>query len=1185
DWRGRLTAAIGTAASADLTLVVGGTAAHRVAATGTLRPGPLVPGEWREVIGEELRLRAEAILGEDALTIDALELQAAGVSLSGSGRRGADGAIAATLEAAVADLRPVGAAIGQPVAGSARGRFEVTGTEAAPVVAATIDGSGLSLEDVRAAGVTLRATLRRSADATTIDGDGRIIGPEAGADLPPIGDIDWSLAGRVGDDGTVRIDRATVRAASAAIEAAGTLSADGRIAGTLDGRIERAVLAHLGAPVTGMATVRGEARADADGAIEGTFSGTLEQPQGEAALVALTGDRVAWSTRVRQTADGTIRLRDLMVEGRNAVLGGAATIAPDRTIDAEARLSLPRLEVLSGPLGRALAGSATINAAVRGDPARPTGTARIESPAITIDGQRLLKVNGEIGLRADGDAMVAPVTAKAEFEGALVTLAATIRERGPGAIAIDDLRATAAGARVSGRVLLADLMPAEGALRVEAEDLSGLTPFLGTRLGGSGRLDLRLERGARPRVAATARIERLVLPDLTTGGISLDATIDDPFGRAAGTASLDARVITTGGQTIDQLKIDARGSLADGMRTTIAASARRPKPLSLELAARIQREAGAVRATVSAADLRVEKRRITLGKPMRLAWSNGVASFEDVDVRLDDGRVTGSGRLAPDGAAVEIAIARLSLNTIGDMIGVPRLIGRLDGQVAIDTGGPSPNGRIALDARGLRWRGAGRDLPAVGVRLEGRWADGRVKAEAQLRETSDAALKVTADLPLVRRGAPFDLVLPESGALTVRADGRAELARLQRYVPVEGFTMAGRLELALTVDGTVGAPRPGGEARLANARFEEGWSGVVLSNLQAVVVGDGRRFRLESLQAQDGAGGRITATGQADRRSDGWQAEASIELARFRALANDVGTVLASGRLAFRSDARGSRISGEARVDRGEIQIPEKPPAAAVPIRVVEVNKPGNGTIEPPPEPPALPIALAIQLEVPGRLFVRGRGIETEWRGTLRIAGTVAEPAINGRIETVRGHYDLLGRRFRVSRGIISFDGAPTAAGLDVQAVANANEVEATVTVTGSVTSPVLALGSNPPLPQDEVLSRVLFGKGTTQITPGQAVQLAQAAGELAGFGGGSGILDRVRRRLGLDTLDVGGADGTSVTLGRYIADDVFVKVNPNPGQDGANVTVEIEVLPNLTVDTGVGGNGTSVGVKYRLDY
>ena len=55
---------------------------------------------------------------------------------------------------------------------------------------------------------------------------------------------------------------------------------------------------------------------------------------------------------------------------------------------------------------------------------------------------------------------------------------------------------------------------------------------------------------------------------------------------------------------------------------------------------------------------------------------------------------------------------------------------------------------------------------------------------------------------------------------------------------------------------------------------------------------------------------------------------------------------------------------------------------------------------------------------LPGRRRVQdrdarhgGRGLDSEWRGDLRITGTVDAPQIAGSIRTVRGRYDLLGRR------------------------------------------------------------------------------------------------------------------------------------------------------------------------------
>ena len=78
---------------------------------------------------------------------------------------------------------------------------------------------------------------------------------------------------------------------------------------------------------------------------------------------------------------------------------------------------------------------------------------------------------------------------------------------------------------------------------------------------------------------------------------------------------------------------------------------------------------------------------------------------------------------------------------------------------------------------------------------------------------------------------------------------------------------------------------------------------------------------------------------------------------------------------------------------------------------------------------------------------------------------------------------------------------------------------------------------SEPPLPQDEVLSRLMFNRTASSITPLQAIQLAAAVNRLRG--GGPGVLDRLRTTLGVDTLDVdGGGDGTGTTVraGRYLA-------------------------------------------------
>src|SRR5207237_6817792 len=102
------------------------------------------------------------------------------------------------------------------------------------------------------------------------------------------------------------------------------------------------------------------------------------------------------------------------------------------------------------------------------------------------------------------------------------------------------------------------------------------------------------------------------------------------------------------------------------------------------------------------------------------------------------------------------------------------------------------------------------------------------------------------------------------------------------------------------------------------------------------------------------------------------------------------------------------------------------------------------------PSAPAVPAALDIQIAVPGRVFVRGRGLDSEWRGRINVTGSSDTPRIVGSLEALRGTFAFLGQTFKVARGHIAFDGAaaidPT---LDIVAEIAAPDITAQVLVAG----------------------------------------------------------------------------------------------------------------------------------------
>ena len=115
-----------------------------------------------------------------------------------------------------------------------------------------------------------------------------------------------------------------------------------------------------------------------------------------------------------------------------------------------------------------------------------------------------------------------------------------------------------------------------------------------------------------------------------------------------------------------------------------------------------------------------------------------------------------------------------------------------------------------------------------------------------------------------------------------------------------------------------------------------------------------------------------------------------------------------------------------------------------------------------------------------------------------------------------------------------------------------------------------------------------MFAKASGSLTPFQAVQLAMALAQFSGVSAGADAFEKMRRALGVDSLDLdlGGANGPSVGVSRYIMNGVSVGVRTGTKPDQTSVNVGVDVFKNFRVqsETRVDGK-TSVGVGVEWEY
>jgi translocation and assembly module TamB len=410
--------------------------------------------------------------------------------------------------------------------------------------------------------------------------------------------------------------------------------------------------------------------------------------------------------------------------------------------------------------------------------------------------------------------------------------------------------------------------------------------------------------------------------------------------------------------------------------------------------------------------------------------------------------------------------------------------------------------------------------------------------------------------------------------------------------------LAGQLRGQLRLAGSLAQPEAAGDIVLADGLYENFVTGTLLMPLAGRLVIDRDRTASLTLAAQTPGGGRLAVDGTGRMGEAGApQLDLRAQFVDARLVARDDVVATLAGELGYRGGLDRGTLDGRLTVTPVEIFLRDRLPPSVVVLPVTEINRPGG---DPPPPAAAAPSAapaidLAIALDLPRRIFVRGRGLESEWSGALTVGGTSSEPRLTGDISLVRGVFSFASKRFQLQRGTVSFLGGRSIDPLlDLAAEYRTSELTAVIAVRGPASDPALEVTSQPPLPQSEVLAQVMFGKATTRLSPFEAVQLAAALDALArGDTWTEDALGSIRQFLGLDVLTVdsgtGDEKGPAVEVGRYLGDRVYVGARRGLTDDTSGGRVEVEILPGLSLQSDilqdVEGTTGSIGLRWKHDY
>ncbi len=845
----------------------------------------------------------------------------------------------------------------------------------------------------------------------------------------------------------------------------------------------------------------------------------------------LTGDASLTGTGP-VTGDLSLRAPDI------ASLATLALIEATGALDADITLSEgdPGQDVAITTTARNLlvAGNAIssldLDATVRDALGLPLIDGSLEAEGITAGGLDVATLSARAE-QTDPDRMGFSADARLAI-GTLADLSGSLERLDPGfALTLDTLRLRQDG--------VAATLAAPATVTLVGEDVT-LTP-------------LRLDLGQGALVAQGSAGETLDLSlDITDLPVDLANLIQPGLG-LTGTVNGTARA--TGPRTAPDIRFDLAAADLSGAATRAADL----PPINVD--ARGQTSDGRLELDAS------------------VAGAGGLAASTRGSVPLGEGEID----LAVD-------LGNFPLGLVDALAGRQGLRGAITGTASVSGTPAAPRATFALDGSDLSATVLAQNgVAPLSLGVRGGFADNTLRIEsAELANTDGLRASASGTVPLSGPG------------VDVTASGVAPLSLADVALAGRDAQATGDVTFDATLSGALSDLRYGGSVTLRGGTVVDPATNLRLENvtLDAGLTGDS--VTLRTFSAQSVSGGEITASGSVSLDAGrGFPADLGLRVNDLRYTDGSFVTTRVNADLALNGPitADGGTLSGTIELGETEISVAEglggnaqaaldqvthiRPaPAVRATLDRAQVGEPAT------PSPTAgTGIGLDIRIDAPRRIFVRGRGLDVELGGSLRIRGTSEDIQPIGEFEMRRGRLAILGQRIDFEEGALRLIGD-----LDPQlyfvARTVSEDVTAIVTVEGRASDPSITFSSEPELPEDEVLSRILFNRATADLSTFQLAQLAAAAAELAG-GGGPGILSQLRGATGLDDLDVvTEADGsTAVRAGKYISDEVYLDVQT--GSDGlSRAQVNYDVNDKVTIRGSVASDGNTVfGLFYERDY
>ncbi len=382
--------------------------------------------------------------------------------------------------------------------------------------------------------------------------------------------------------------------------------------------------------------------------------------------------------------------------------------------------------------------------------------------------------------------------------------------------------------------------------------------------------------------------------------------------------------------------------------------------------------------------------------------------------------------------------------------------------------------------------------------------------------------------------------------LDLTADGRLDLKLLSSFD--SDVTSSGLVTLDLKVGGTLANPFPHGHLQIANGSLSFAGLPSGLSGLNGSLMFTRDRALIETLTARTG-GGTLDLKGDATyfNQQLNFNLTATGKDVRLRYPPGVSST--ADAELHWIGTRSNSTVSGDISINKMAVTPGFDFSSYLERSRnfstITTANSPLNN------------VKLDIHVVTAPELQMRTAIARLSGDADLRLRGSVARPAVLGRVDILEGQATFHGIRFTLERGDITFAN-PVAIEpqLNLQASSHVRNYELNITATGTPDRLNLNYRSEPPLPKSDIIALLALGRtnqesAQLQEQGGQGAFSDQASALILSQALNSTVSNRLDRLFGASNIKI---------------DPQGLTTETNPISNGPQITIEQQFSNNLSL-------------------